>query len=138
MKPEVFTGFVLEVGEEECRNEDCPARHPYLCEMPAQRWTSKGWEPPLVDVEGRLLELKGKRVRVTIEEVLPWGHLVGVKNEKGQALTVEQLRAWIDDPNRKLECVFCARTLPLDAQFCPTCREYKGIQPHIPGWSEGE
>ena len=69
---------------------------------------------------------------------LPWRHLVGIKNLKGQALTPEQLRAWTEDPKRELECIFCGTRLPLDSQFCPRCREYKGIQPHIPGWSEDE
>lgn len=67
---------------------------------------------------------------------LPWHHLVGIKNLKGQALAPGQLRAWADDPKRELECIFCGTRLPLDTQFCPRCREYKGIGPYVPGWSE--
>lgn len=73
-----------------------------------------------------------------VKEPLPWQHLVGIPNPKGEALKPEQLRAWADDPKRELECIFCGTRLPLDTQFCPRCREYKGIQPYIPGWSEGE
>jgi len=89
-------------------------------------WRSVGRE----DIEAFLTNRE--RVMAT------WKHLVGIKNEKGQELTSEQLIRWEGDPKRKLECIFDGTELPLDAQVCPRCREYKGIQPHIPGWSEGD
>lgn len=65
-----------------------------------------------------------------------WEHLVGVENAEGKELTERQLRAWASRDDRELECVFCGYVLPLSAQYCPRCREYKGIGPKIAGWSE--
>lgn len=74
------------------------------------------------------------------------------ENQRGEKLTEEQLRKWAEDPERMLECVFC-QVVELPSYFqlpahrfiytggilgCPRCREYKGVQPHIPGWSDFE
>jgi len=87
-----------------------------------------------------------------------WEGYIGIENHRGEKLTEEQLRKWVADPNRMLECVFCRIVGPpsffeithvngLDHKHarlvtsiraCPRCREYKGIQPHIPDWSDFE
>lgn len=84
-----------------------------------------------------------------------WKYLIGcAENLRGEPLTEEQLRKWADDPDRMLECIFCQIVEPPDyfhllvtpspdspiatITGCPRCREYKGIQPHIPGWSNFE
>jgi hypothetical protein len=96
------------------------------------------------------------------------GYIDILENQKGEKLTEEQLRKWISDPNRMLECVFCQIVGPpsffhisafnlKEKEFlkrhklsqkiskvltsilcCPRCREYKGIIPHIPGFSDLE
>ena len=65
------------------------------------------------------------------QEYENWRALVGVRG-----LTAQQLKTWCRDPKRKLECVFCGNELAIDARYCPKCKEYKGLQPYIPGWSE--
>lgn len=65
-----------------------------------------------------------------------WEHLVGQPNSRGVRLTAEMLTAWANDLQRKLECVHCGCLLDLDVRACPSCREYEGIQPHVPGWSD--
>ena len=71
----VYEGYVIAEGEEECRDEDCPAKYACLCLEPKQRWVPapakegffSGWEPPLTWLNQELLELEGKRIRVTVE-----------------------------------------------------------------------
>ncbi len=92
-----------------------------------------------------------------------WQYHIGLENQKGEKLTKEQLRRWTDDSERMFECTLCQiveppgffqlsdynlkRKLNLDnaehpnfisITCCPRCREYNGIQPHIPGWSDFE
>ncbi len=65
-----------------------------------------------------------------------WSHLVGVKNSKGVVLTEAMLQAWESNPKRELECIFCGTLYDLDAKFCSRCKEYKGLQPYVEGWSD--
>lgn len=84
-----------------------------------------------------------------------WKYYIDIaENQRGEKLTEERLRKWADDPNRMLECVFCQIVEPPSyfqvgllgyagvdygtTTCCPRCREYKGIQPSIPGWSDFE
>ena len=74
-----------------------------------------------------------------------WKHYANcAQNLKGETFSEEQLRKWVDDPDKMLECVFCQIVEPpnyFDIEgftCCPRCKEYKGIQPHIPGWSDFE
>ena len=64
-----------------------------------------------------------------------WKHHIGVENLLDEPLTVNALRRWADDPNRRVECIFCGETYPPETMACRRCREYKGIQPYIEGWS---
>lgn len=90
-----------------------------------------------------------------------WKYLINcAENQKGEKLAEEQLRQWSEDPNRMMECIFCQIVEPpsyfqlSDMEYtmlrrkglphlgtitcCPQCREYKGILPHIPDWSDLE
>jgi hypothetical protein len=70
------------------------------------------------------------------QEYKRWQFYVGIENSKGNKLTDSMLRKWLKDPNRRLECVFDGETWPADNVYCPRCREYKGLQPYIPEWSD--
>jgi hypothetical protein len=65
-----------------------------------------------------------------------WEWKLGTENVKGRPLTPEMLRKWSYDPRRELECIFCGHTLAPYVRYCPQCREYKGLQPFIEGWSD--
>jgi len=60
----------------------------------------------------------------------------GLKNTRGEVLTDQMLRAWAKNPNRKLECQYDGEQWPANYSYCPRCREYKGLMPYIPKWSE--
>lgn len=88
----------------------------------------------------------------SISDFERWKNYIDIaENQRGEKLTEEQLRKWADDPERMMECVFCQIVEEPSyfqlSQFsgdknpitcCPRCGEYKGIQPHIPGWSDFE
>ena len=85
-----------------------------------------------------------------------WRYHIGIENQRGEKLTEEQLKKWVEDPERMMECIFCQVVEPpsyfhlhlgriifgrKEGEWitgCPRCREYKGIQPHIPNWSDFE
>lgn len=66
-----------------------------------------------------------------------WSHLIGIKNDKGVALTEAMLQAYEATSMRNLECIFCGTIYPEGTKYCSRCKEYKGLQPYIEGWSEG-
>jgi ribosomal protein L40E len=68
---------------------------------------------------------------------MEWVHLIGVKNSKGVVLTEAMLQAYEATSKRELECIFCGTNYPTDTNYCSRCKEYKGLQPYIEGWSEG-
>lgn len=70
-------------------------------------------------------------------EIDRWKFHVGLPGHEypEQKLTDEMLDQWASNPNRKLTCIFCGDILPNESQYCPRCREYKGIVPAIGGWS---
>ena len=66
-----------------------------------------------------------------------WVHLLGIKNDKGVALTEDMLQAYETTSKRELECIFCSTIYLEGTKYCSRCKEYKGMQPYIEGWSEG-
>lgn len=67
-----------------------------------------------------------------------WKSLAGTKNRKGEVLTESRIKTWCDNPNPQIECEFCGTHEPYEGPtnlWCPRCREYKGIIPYIPEWS---
>ena len=66
-----------------------------------------------------------------------WSHLIGVENREDIFLTEAMLRKWLNQgADRRIECIFCGRTYPVHVKGCDHCREYKGILPYIPEWSQ--
>jgi len=68
-----------------------------------------------------------------------WQFFEGIKNCKGEVLTKSMVKTWCDSPDPRIECGFCGTTEPYegpDKLWCPRCREYKGIIPYIPEWSD--
>ena len=66
-----------------------------------------------------------------------WEHLLGIKNSKGVVLTEAMLQAYEATSMRNLECIFCGTLYPEGTKYCSRCKDYKGMQPCIEGWSEG-
>lgn len=62
----------------------------------------------------------------------------GAKNQKGVVLTESMLLEWCSEPDPKVECTFCGTQYPAHTLACRKCKEYKGIQPYIKGWSDWE
>jgi hypothetical protein len=79
---------------------------------------------------------KGKTQVVGTEDFLKWYFYIGIKNGKGKPLTEDQLRKWSIDPKRLLECGYCGTTYPVYTFSCSHCKEYKGMSPYIPEWSD--
>ena len=69
-----------------------------------------------------------------------WRHLIGLENPEGKKLTKSMLKKWTKSPEPHLVCLYCGEIVTMAqakaAQGCPKCREYKGVQPCIAGWSE--
>lgn len=68
-----------------------------------------------------------------------WLGFVGTTNCKDEPITKEMIEKWVNNPKPEIECVFCGGTKPYDGAkslTCFGCREYKGIQPYIPEWSD--
>ena len=63
-------------------------------------------------------------------------YYIGNKNSRDEKLTAQMLRTWAKDPNRRLECIYDGETWPANYWYCPRCKEYKGLQPFIRGWSD--
>ena len=66
-----------------------------------------------------------------------WHSYVGIE-QAGKKLTEQMLREWANDPKRQLQCVFDGELWPSNYWYCPRCKEYKGLMPYIPGWSDWE
>lgn len=75
-------------------------------------------------------------VRSAEQEYEHWQFHIGIPNARGRPLTEAMLRKWAKDPNRRLECTFDGETWPANYWYCPRCREYKGLHPYIPEWSD--
>ena len=65
-----------------------------------------------------------------------WKHLIGIKNYAGTKLTTTMLRTWSRDPHRLLECNYDGETCLPESKICHKCKEYKGLAPFIPEWSD--
>ena len=66
---------------------------------------------------------------------------------KDQGIPEQTLKDWIANPNKQFHCIYCGFhgntkrfTYPIVAEgklhkvrACPRCKEYKGIEPCIPG-----
>jgi len=96
------------------------------------------------ELAGTLFPFKERKTMENTKDFEQWKHYtLTVQNLEGKTLTEEQLRKWANDPDRMLECVFCQIVEPpsffqvqnTDFLICPRCMEHKGIQPHIPEWS---
>lgn len=88
------------------------------------------------DSEAELKALVPTENVINQEPVLEWSHLVGIKNSKGVVLTEAMLQAYEATSMRNLECIFCGTIYPEGTKYCSRCKEYKGLQPYIEGWSE--
>lgn len=56
--------------------------------------------------------------------------------DEHKELTESELRRWSEKENPYLTCVFCSNgLLDIDALFCPSCNNYKGILPYIESWN---
>lgn len=64
-----------------------------------------------------------------------WQYRVGEVGECGTKLTRQQLQAWAIARDARMVCVFCGTLVATTSRCCPRCREYKGLQPAIVGWS---
>jgi Zn finger protein HypA/HybF involved in hydrogenase expression len=70
---------------------------------------------------------------------LTWKHYAGMKNQRNETLTLEMIKIWCESPNPEVECEFCGNTQSfntMDILYCHKCREYKGLIPYIPEWSD--
>ncbi len=68
-----------------------------------------------------------------MSDFLQWKHYIGVPDIDGITITEERLKAWSDNPKRKLICIFCG-SAPSETNgfvYCKRCREYKGIMPDV-------
>ena len=66
-------------------------------------------------------------------------YYVGIVNAEGQAITDDNIRAWASlEYPPPMECIFCGHIVFYSERglACPVCRDYKGIVPYIPTWSD--
>ena len=71
-----------------------------------------------------------------VDDFSKWEYQIGVENLEGKKLTESMLRKWSKDPSRRLECIFCGETYPVNTRFCGRCGEYTGLQPYMGDWSD--
>ncbi|KKL88089.1 hypothetical protein LCGC14_1928250 [marine sediment metagenome] len=64
-----------------------------------------------------------------------WKYYIGITDSQNRTLTEEMLLEWSKDPNRSLECAFDGTIWPRNSGYCPRCKDYKGLNPQISGWS---
>ena len=64
-----------------------------------------------------------------------WQFRGGDAGDYGTKLTQKLLYEWSVDPKARLMCVFCGTLVSTTSRYCSRCREYKGLQPAIVGWS---
>ena len=60
-----------------------------------------------------------------------WSWVEGIPDSSEKVITKADLRRWRNNPNRKLQCVYCEGTYPYYFVSCPRCGEYKGLQPKV-------
>ncbi len=91
----------------------------------------KGHYSPTLDAITR----KPRLIPTATQAFDKWKHFVGIENDRGEKLTESMLRAWSNNSNRELECTFDGEHFPSNYWYCTHCKEYKGLQPYIPSWS---
>jgi hypothetical protein len=74
-------------------------------------------------------------VSVDYQSYDQWQFRVGEAGETGARLTKQQLYKWSIARDAQMVCVFCGTLVSTTTRCCPRCREYKGLQPAIVGWS---
>lgn len=63
------------------------------------------------------------------------------RNINGVSLTEDMIRKWANQSEPLYECCFCgengtALEMRIESVLCcPICRDFKGMQPYIPEWS---
>lgn len=69
-----------------------------------------------------------------------WCGYIGLRNNKGEPITEEMLRKWVNHISPPLECVFCGEQYSIDdihkGKACKPCKTYKGLVPYIEEWSD--
>ena len=74
-------------------------------------------------------------INTKLKELDYWLCYEGAENTDGVILTKEMIVRWFNKYDKELECIFCGNTLPFYQVYCNRCKEYKGIQPYVEGWS---
>ena len=83
-----------------------------------------------------------KKIGKGLHRLDAWEHLIGTPNMDNRLLTKPSLEKWARSSRKVFECSFCGtrgtlHELSIDGiSVCPQCKEYKGLQPYIPVWSD--
>jgi len=68
-----------------------------------------------------------------------WMSYAGIVNSVNEPLTKTMIRDWAGRNNQQIECSFCGETKEYRNAtdiYCNKCKEYKGMIPYIPEWSD--
>lgn len=81
---------------------------------------------------------KAQEKKTNTPNLRDWFFHVGIPNCNHQIMTLEMLIKWTSNSEPLVQCSFCGDIKPYRKNdlVCRGCREYKGILPYIPEWSD--